>query len=991
MNRFWNSLMLPIMRKLNAQYIVEIGSDTGINTKNILEYCRDNDARMTAIDPFPQFDINEFKSEYADKFEIFTELSLKVLPFLENYDTILIDGDHNWYTVYNELKIIEKTNEKFPLVFLHDVGWPYGRRDLYYDPDNLPDEFRQPYSKMGMYPNEPKLREKGGLNIGLNNAILENTPKNGVLTALEDFIKESNLKLSLKIVNAFFGLGILFQSDENTEKVVNEVIDKSNILKITEEHHLKSFIDLQDDLKDIISDKQIQISSLEDNLKSTNRELLKIQNELFRVQNILKKVEKTLNNERSNYREVKKELDLIYASDFWKTALKYYHIRDHVWPFSAVFKYLKNRKYKKIQNREKVLSKSKKLLPVDLKRNGSKYDIIFFSIINYDYKYHQRPQHIADFFSEKGHQVHYFNTNFSKNGTQVHEVNKNLRMVNLSSEENFIIHTNFSNPHADIYKELDDYIAAYNITDCVVFIEFPNWVYLGKYLKKKYGFKVVFDVLDDFEGFHPDDPILLQSFEDLFNTSDLVITTSTFLYEKCAKLHDNVKIVRNGVEFKHFNHFYSKGRIDNKKPVIGYYGALADWFDFDKVEYLAKTRPEYDIVLIGDVKDSDGTNIERLNCLNNLKLLGPKDYNELPHYLKTFDVALIPFKQDKDLIKATNPVKFYEYLSMGKKIVATEIPELIDYKDILLYLTNDNKVFVDNIDKCVKLEDDLAAAEKCIEFAKTKDWEIRIDKIEKHINQLFDLASIIIVTYNNLKCTQRCLESIFEKTAYFSYEIIIVDNNSTDNTRRYLLKLQDKHDNIKLILNEENLGFAKANNIGINEASGEYIIILNNDTIVTRGWLSGLIKHLERNQTLGLLGPVTNSISNRAQIKVDYTKIEDMENFAKKNRNAHINELYTDINVIAMFCLALRREVYEEIGPLDETFTVGMFEDDDYSYRAIKKGYEIACADDVFIHHYGGASFFKLKNNEYMEIFEKNKAIFEKKWKIKWAPHTTRR
>ena len=146
----------------------------------------------------------------------------------------------------------------------------------------------KPYSKMGCILHEPKKREKGGLNIGLNNAILENTPKNGVLTALEDFIKESNLKLSLKIVNAFFGLGILFQSDENTEKVVNEVIDKSNILKITEEHHLKSFIDLQDDLKDIISDKQIQISSLEDNLKSTNRELLKI-SRIIQSKNIPKK------------------------------------------------------------------------------------------------------------------------------------------------------------------------------------------------------------------------------------------------------------------------------------------------------------------------------------------------------------------------------------------------------------------------------------------------------------------------------------------------------------------------------------------------------------------------------------------------------------------------------------------------------------------------------------------------------------------------------
>ena len=101
MNRLWNSVMRPILEGIHAKYIVEVGSDDGINTRNILEYCRDHDAHMTAIDPLPKFDVDQYQEEYGDKFEIYQELSLDRLPQLEDYDAILLDGDHNWYTVYH--------------------------------------------------------------------------------------------------------------------------------------------------------------------------------------------------------------------------------------------------------------------------------------------------------------------------------------------------------------------------------------------------------------------------------------------------------------------------------------------------------------------------------------------------------------------------------------------------------------------------------------------------------------------------------------------------------------------------------------------------------------------------------------------------------------------------------------------------------------------------------------------------------------------------
>lgn len=185
--------------------------------------------------------------------------------------------------------------------------------------------------------------------------------------------------------------------------------------------------------------------------------------------------------------------------------------------------------------------------------------------------------------------------------------------------------------------------------------------------------------------------------------------------------------------------------------------------------------------------------------------------------------------------------------------------------DVLSFDPNISNLCDEIITSNFKFYENEVKNDKRITFVKQYDIPNYIENI---ITDLYSLVSIVIVTYNNLKYTKQCINSIIEKTAYPNYELIIIDNDSKDETPLYLKELDAKYSNISVLLNRKNYGFAKANNIGINHANGDYIILLNNDTIVTRGWIGGLVKHLERNKTLGIIGPVTNNCGNEAKIDI---------------------------------------------------------------------------------------------------------------------------
>jgi GT2 family glycosyltransferase len=247
-------------------------------------------------------------------------------------------------------------------------------------------------------------------------------------------------------------------------------------------------------------------------------------------------------------------------------------------------------------------------------------------------------------------------------------------------------------------------------------------------------------------------------------------------------------------------------------------------------------------------------------------------------------------------------------------------------------------------------------------------------------------ASIVVTTLNNVVFTRLCLESVLANTEAPAYELIVVDNGSQDGTVDYLRELARRFPHVRVIENARNEGFAAAANRGLEAARGDKLVLLNNDTIVPQGWLWRLTRQLD-DPSVGLVGPVTNRIGTEAEIQTGYTTYGGMLEVALGRQASH-HDVTFEVPMLAMFCIAMRRKVFAELGPLDTRFGPGLFEDDDYSVRATRAGYRLVCVSDAFVHHFGEATFGRLfAASERELLFRRNRDLFERKWSESWQPH----
>jgi GT2 family glycosyltransferase len=620
-------------------------------------------------------------------------------------------------------------------------------------------------------------------------------------------------------------------------------------------------------------------------------------------------------------------------------------------------------------------------------------DILILPIIDWEFRF-QRPQQLAVQFARMGHRVFYLKAGLyyrPNKAPLIKKLQNNIYSAQLAGGDHPIdFQSALTDQNIEDLTTSIEYLRDHlSINAAIVKVDLPFWSKFALHLKGKFGWPLLYDCMDYFSGFSTVRPVEIEEEQTLLKHSDLVLATSHFLFEHVGAENENAILVPNATDFELFHQAKQPIQIKEMKgfssPIIGYYGAISDWFDTYLVGELASEHPEWTFVLIGHTHMAD---LRPLLNLSNVHLIGEKPHKELIGYLSHFDVCMIPFKQIP-LTNATNPVKMYEYLSAGKPIVATRLEELSHYQEFVRLATTKQE-WEQAIGACLSEHKTPALLEERFNFAEQNTWAVRGKKIESELVKLYPKVSIILLTFDNLSYTRLCLESIIENTSYQNYEMVIVDNASQKDTVQYLKMFAALYPNVKLILNDENLGFSKGNNQGFKHTQGEYIVFLNNDTIVTPGWIQRLLNHLIKNPSAGMVGPVTNSIGNEAKIDITYTELADINTFAAHRAKNYAEKAF-NIRVLALYCAMISRALFEQVGGLDERYRVGMFEDDDLAMKIHQVGLNLLCAEDVFVHHFHRATLDRLGMETFQRIFDENKKKFEEKWETEWIPHQYRR
>ncbi len=234
-------------------------------------------------------------------------------------------------------------------------------------------------------------------------------------------------------------------------------------------------------------------------------------------------------------------------------------------------------------------------------------------------------------------------------------------------------------------------------------------------------------------------------------------------------------------------------------------------------------------------------------------------------------------------------------------------------------------------------------------------------------------TSIVIPVFNQLKYTGMCLDSIAKNTPRGSYDIMVVDNGSTDSTKAWLKKKK-----IRVIANKKNLGVAKAWNMGIKASKAPYCCIINNDIIVTKGWLESLVGFYESKRGAGIVCPGTRE--GVMEYDVDAYGLE----YTARMKGASSPGIFG-------WCMLIRKEMFDKAGYFDENFGIGIGEDTDFSMRLKKSGFDSWITGSAFIHHFGSKTIKNIKDEVGNGFEVKNIDILKKRWGHGMDPYIVRK
>lgn len=350
------------------------------------------------------------------------------------------------------------------------------------------------------------------------------------------------------------------------------------------------------------------------------------------------------------------------------------------------------------------------------------YDVLCFSTCDWDSRF-QRPQQLMAQYAAAGHRVFYVSQQFRRDGPAWSAARKrdNVYEVTLRGMDLNVYTDHLGDLARDrLFSALDALRGEAAIGTAVMMVQLPFWGPLACQARERFGWPMVYDCMDFHAGFSTVRRAMVADEEELLATADVVVASSTMLERRALQHRAAVLVVRNACDYEHFA---KTPPARNARPVIGYYGAIADWFDSALVAELARRRTDWDFVLVGS---TFGADISALVRLPNVALPGEEAYESLPEWLGRFDVAIIPFKRTP-LTEATNPVKVYEMLAGGRPVVSVPIPEVAALAP-LVRLASNAAEFEREIEAALAEQ---GGAEARRAFAREHTWEKRFEVLER--------------------------------------------------------------------------------------------------------------------------------------------------------------------------------------------------------------------------------------------------------------------
>ena len=585
-----------------------------------------------------------------------------------------------------------------------------------------------------------------------------------------------------------------------------------------------------------------------------------------------------------------------------------------------------------------------------IKLKTTKSVVIFASVPFFDVGGGQRSAQLARTFNALGYRVHYIygfpcteeNVPDMFIPTEAHEYIDNISkewFIKRINEESIVI---FEIP----YAKFEPYLKLANKVGCLtVYEHIDNW--------------------DSSLGCLFYDEVVYKNF---LEKVGLITVTAKMLGEKIEEKIDREYLyLPNAVNIEIFEPLKTyacpSDLVKGKRKTLLYFGSLwGEWFEWDKIDYLAKQCPDCAINLIGDYSGC----VDRVkNARKNVHFLGLKKQTDLPAYLQHSDVALLPFK-NCEIGKYVSPLKIFEYIAMNVKVIATNLDDIQNYPNV--YCSDSKEDWVSFLNEETELIDSST-------FISDNNWFARCAELIKRANikeKNFPEISIVVLNYNNMTFIRRCVETLLAHKSRYNYEIVVVDNGSKDGS--YEMLKENYSEKIVLVQNTKN-GCSSGRNLGVKNSKGEYICFLDSDQwVISDYWLDSAIELFEKNSKLGAVSWAGGWFSpgTPAGTIVDYLPNRGMDTAAVWYR--------MDIGYLGTDGFLIKRKLFDEINGFDEFYDPTCFEDTDISLKVRYHGYELAYCPYMSIMHLPHQTT-KSGSAGHTKLMKRNGDYFVEKWK----------